>query len=650
MNIAYGAWPSPISTDLVTAGSLRLGGPLLDGGSIYWVEGRPDEAGRVSLWRRSSAGETREVTPPGTYVRNAVHEYGGGAWHVRAGVAVWTSHPGGAIWLRVGDDAPRQLSDETPRWRYGDLRVHPDRGLLLAVREEHREQGEAVNTIVSLSLDGKAANAAGGTVLCAGADFYSDPELSADGRLAWVQWDHPAMPWDATTLRVAALREGTVETATTVAGGPEESALHPRWLPDGGLVFCSDRSDWWNLYAWRNGQVRALHPLAAEFCGPPWVLGQQPYTTDENGHVVCRWSTADGDRLGVLDVASGDLEVLAAPGMSYGDVSVAAGQLAVLVGSPTEPTSIQLKTLGLRSAGGGDDWATVRRASDRHLPEGIVSGPEAVTWPGREGAVHGWFYAPTNPEVTADEAERPPLIVTIHGGPTSAARTGLDLDVQYWTSRGFAVLGVDYSGSTGYGRAYRTRLRGRWGELDVTDCATGAQAMADQGRVDRDRMAIMGGSAGGYTVLRALTITDDFAAGVSLYGVGDLIALATDTHKFESRYLDGLIGPYPADAATYRDRSPINHVEDLSSPILLLQGGEDKVVPLNQAEAFAAAARVNGLPVALIVFPDEGHGFRKAANIAATLQATLYFLGRVFGFEPADELPPIQIENLPRPR
>jgi dienelactone hydrolase len=599
------------------------------------------------VWRRGPDGASTELTP-GSYVRSTVHEYGGGAWHTAAGVLVWTSFPDGAVWVRRDDDEPRRLVEGSPWWRYGDLRVHPDRDLVLAVREEHPDDGPVVNTVVALALDGDPDQ--GGTVLCAGADFYAGTELSADGRLAWTQWDHPNMPWDGTELRVATLTGAGDDLAladpVTVAGGPQESAAYPRWLPGGALAFCSDRSDWWNLYGGRAGPPRAGPPTAAEFCGPPWMLGQHPYAVIDDDRILCHHATATGDRLAVLDLRSGELTTVPAPGDAYGALAADREQVALLAGSPTGPPLVAVAELG---PGGATAWRTVRRSTDLAPDAGLISRPEAVTWPGRAGVVHGWFYPPTLPDVTGPAAERPPLITVIHGGPTSAARATLDLGTQFWTSRGFAVLDVNYSGSTGYGRAYRNRLRGRWGELDVTDCADGARAMAEQGRADPDRLAIMGGSAGGFTVLRALTYTDDFAAGVSLYGVGDLEGLATDTHKFESRYLDGLVGPYPADAATYRDRSPIHHVEDLSSPILLLQGGQDKVVPLNQAETFAAAARTKGLPVALIVFPEEGHGFRAAASIATTLEATLSFFGRVFGFAPADDLALIEIENLPDP-
>ena len=403
----------------------------------------------------------------------------------------------------------------------------------------------------------------------------------------------------------------------------------------------SDRTGWWNLYAWSGGEAQPVHPVAAEFAQPPWRLGQHPFAVVDDDRLLVTWQALGSGAVGVLTRSTSELAPVVEAGTSTGSVTVADGRAAAVLVSRDRPT--RLATLDLATG----RWSPVRVASDDLLDPGAVSTAEAVSWQSDQGPVHGWFYPPTNAAHRGPEGSLPPLITLSHGGPTSHSGPGFNLGVQYWTSRGIAVLDVNYGGSTGYGRAYRERLRGSWGIVDVADCAAGAVAMGEQGRCDPARLAIAGGSAGGYTTLRALTATDVFAAGISRYGVGDLESLAKDTHKFESRYLDGLVGPYPEAAEVYRDRSPISHVAGVTAPILLLQGADDKVVPPNQAAAMAAAARAKGLPVALIVFEGEGHGFRRAETIRASIQAELAFLGRVFGFVPADDLPDIEIENLP---
>jgi dipeptidyl aminopeptidase/acylaminoacyl peptidase len=510
---------------------------------------------------------------------------------------------------------------------------------MLAVREDHRGSGEPVNTIVSLDLQGP--NADGGTVVCAGADFYANPELCADGRLAWTEWNHPSMPWDATLIRVAELDGTTPGPAQHVAGGPQESAVQPRWTPDGTLVFASDRSGWWNLYAWSAGSTRCLRSAEAEFAGPLWQLGQSPYAVVDDGHLLVTQGTGAAGSIGILAVSTGELSPVAADRTASSSVTVSSGTAAAVLSTPDGPPRLARLDLSTQQ------WSDVRRASEAVLEPAYRAMAEAVTWSSPDGPVHGWFYPPTNGDYDAPAGTLPPLITVSHGGPTACSGAGFRLAVQYWTSRGIAVLDVNYGGSSGYGRRYRERLKGRWGLVDVDDCAAGAVEMGRTGRADPARLAISGGSAGGYTTLRALTSTDVFAAGISRYGVGDLEGLARDTHKFESRYLDGLVGPYPEAVETYRDRSPVHHVDRLSAPILLLQGADDRVVPPNQAEAMADAARAKGLPVALVVFPGEGHGFRRSENIRASLEAELTFLGRIFDFVPADELPALAIENLP---
>ena len=643
----YGSWESPITVDMMTSASVGLSTPTVDGPDLYWLESRADQRGRASLWRETD-GVRAELTPEPFYVRTRVHEYGGGEYAARSRVVVFSHFLDGRLYVIRDQQDPRAITPQADL-RYADLRVHPDQNVILAVREDHRLPGDAVNTIVELDLDGP--NDDGGRVLCAGADFFSTPELFQDRllgqtRLAWTQWDHPNMPWDSTLIKVARLEGSQIGAVQDIAGGEGESAIQPRWTSRGELIFVSDRSNWWNLYAWsEDSGVRALHPAEAEFAGPQWRLGQNPYAVIDDDHLLCTWTRNGAAAIGRLTVSSGELTCVAKPGVGTGSLSVDGHRAAAVLSCEEQP--MRLATLDLTEGAWSQKvWSDVRRASEIVVDSAMMSVAEPVSWSSDLGPVFGWFYPPTNRSFAAPDGALAPLITSSHGGPTAFSAAVFSLGVQYWTSRGFAVLDVNYGGSTGYGRAYRDRLRGNWGIVDVADCAAGASAMGEQGRADPGRLAIEGGSAGGYTTLRALTVTDVFTAGISLYGVGDLEALAKDTHKFESRYLDGLVGPYPEALELYQDRSPINHVDKLTAPILLLQGADDMVVPLNQAETMAAAARSKGLPVALIIFPGEGHGFRGSENIKASIEAQLYFLGRVFGFTPADELPKIPIDNL----
>jgi dipeptidyl aminopeptidase/acylaminoacyl peptidase len=645
----YGSWTSPVTVDQLTGASVGLSAVCIDGSSLYWVESRADQRGRCSVWRAPlGTGEAVEVTPGTANVRTRVHEYGGGAYDVRDGVVVYSEMTDGRLY-RVSDGAAEPITPEG-ELRFADVRVHPERGLVLAVREDHGQGEEAVNTLVALELAGP--NPDGGLVLCSGADFYSTPELSQDGRLAWVQWDHPAMPWDATSVRVGRLQGDatagwTVTDEQPVAGGSEESAVQPRWLPDGILVFVSDRTDWWNLYSWSStdGRVDALCPTEAEFCEPQWVLGMTPYAVVDADRLLCTLNRSGLESVALLERSTGKLTPLTEDGTGSVDLAVGAHGAAAVLSYPDRPTAlVELNLPDTPDA--APRWTERRRSSSLELAPAAVSVAQPVSWASDLGEVHGFYYPPTNPDFTAPEGALPPLITLSHGGPTAFSSPSLSLSYQFWTSRGYAILDVNYGGSTGYGRAYRERLVGRWGLVDVQDCAAGALVMGEQGRADPARLVVKGGSAGGYTTLRALTATTVFAAGISQYGVGDLEALALHTHKFEARYLDGLVGPYPDARATYLERSPLTHVDSLAAPILLLQGTEDKVVPPQQAEDMAAAARRKGLPVALIVFEGEGHGFRRADSIRTSVEAQQYFLGRLFGFTPADDVTPIEIENL----
>ena len=545
----YGSWPSPIGIDALTESSVGLSGVRIDGDRLYWLETYADQAGRTSLWRCPVAGgEASEVTPAPAYVRNRVHEYGGGEYDVRDGVVVicelsdgrvrvitdgrppYAITPEGDRSLRRSAGAPRPQSGACgprgpPRWPCpipGDTPEPP--GV------------EPVNTIVALDLDGD--NADGGQVLCSGADFYSTPELSASGRLAWTEWNHPNMPWDSTTVMVGDLVDGRVLQARPVAGGPDESAMQPRWWGD-TLLLLSDRTNWWNLYAWSGKTLRPLHPAEAEFGFAQWNLGMTPYAVAGTDRLVCTVNENGSQHVALLTVSSGELVPLTEPGHAASSLAAGSGKVAVVLGHPERPTTVCVLDLDQL------EWTDVREASSMIMDTESVSVGRTVTWPSEQGPVFGWYYPPANSGYTAPDDTRPPLIISSHGGPTGAALPDFRVAYQFWTTRGFAILDVNYSGSVGFGRAYRERLLGEWGVADVRDCAAGALAMVDQGLADAERLVIRGGSAGGYTTLRALTTTTIFAAGISQYGIGDLEALARDTHKFELRYLDRLIGPYP---------------------------------------------------------------------------------------------------------
>ncbi len=635
--VPYGSWPSPISVDDITGTTVGLVGGALDGDDLYWVESHASQGGRASLWHQDAAGQRKELTPA-HYVRSTVNEYGGGAWAVQNGVAVVSAYPSNEVYVVGGKDAsPRRLTAPGPM-RYGGFAFTADGTQVACVREDHTDSDlHCVTTLVMLDLTSDSSEQVG-RVVASGADFYGPPAVAADGRLAWCEWDHPNMPWDSTTIKVGGV-DG--QPALVVGGGDGIAAVYPRWASDGSLVFLSDESGYWNFRRWDGTQSRPVHTDPYDFCGPAWILSGAPYALLTDGRIGCSWRVDGLSQVGIL-TNEGTLEPLPIEAV---EVSVqGGGPMRSVVGLGFADRPGELAVL---------DWATgevatVRRASERLPDPDLVSRATGVTWEGPQGPVHAWYYAPTNPAVTPPAGELPPVVVLSHGGPTSFSSCAFDWTTQFWTSRGIGILDVNYGGSTGYGRAYRDRLRGQWGVVDVRDCADGARTLAGS-LADPDRIAIKGGSAGGYTTLQALVTTDVFKAGISLYGIGDLAMLATDTHKFESRYTDGLVGPYPEAAALYEERSPLHHVDRLSCPMLILQGQEDKVVPPNQAEAMAAAVREKGLPVALVMFAGEGHGFRRAGSIKASLDAQLSFLGQVFSFTPAGDVPELEVENAPSP-
>jgi dipeptidyl aminopeptidase/acylaminoacyl peptidase len=631
--LPHGAWPTPITSELVVRAAAVLGEVVVDGDDVWWSESRPAEGGRSVIVRRTADGTVADVLPAPWNARTRVHEYGGAAWTVAGGTLWFTEFSDQRLYrLEPGSDAPVAVTPEpaVPAGvRHADLQVLPD-GVLLAVRETHPASGGAahvVDEIVRVGPDGTE-------VLVSGPDFVSDPRPSPEGdALAWLQWDHPHMPWDAARLVV----RGADGREHPMAGGSGESVVQPVWGSDGTLWFLCDRTNFWSLYRRRpHGEVELVLDLGSDIGGPQWRFGQSRYALLSDRRVVLAYGAAGTDRLAVLE--DGGLRELDVPWSTFRYVRAQGTSVVCLAASPSsEPVVLRVDV----DSGAQE---VLRPARDLGLDPAWFAVPEHVTFPTEDagtgiGEAHALVYPPTNPEATAPDGDLPPLLVVVHGGPTAAAVPVLNLDVQYWTSRGFCVADVDYRGSVGYGRRYRDALQGRWGVVDLDDVVACARFLAGSGRVDPARMAIRGGSAGGYTTLAALTMRPGvFTAGASHYGVADLGALAAETHKFESRYLDGLVAPWPSGRAVYDERSPINHVDALDTPLAVFQGDEDAVVPPDQAEAIVAAMREKGVPHAYLLFAGEQHGFRRAANIRAALDGELSFYAQVWGFElPAEE-------------
>ncbi len=649
----YGSWRSPIAPADVARGGRRLGGATIAAdGAVWWAEGRPTEGGRSVLMRRPAGGEPEEVTPAGTNVRTRVHEYGGGAWKLLG--------PELVVYVDFADQRAYRLElggepvaitpepDEAAALRYADFELHPDGKTLFCVREIHDGGPEPENQVVSLPLDGSRPPEA----IAAGRDFYSSPRVSPDGLwLCFLCWDHPNMPWDGTELWVTPVRDPGA--ARPLAAGAGESVFAPSWDSQDRLRFASDRDGWWNLYrtvvdfgapdaAEDVPPVEQLTAERADLGHPQWLFTMQTHAELEDGTIVVIRTEEATERLAALDKAGGAVRDLGLPFTAFGAPSISArgGKVAFAAATPSKQPEVVVVDV---AAGAVE---TVRTSSEETVDPALVPEPRAISYPTGDGDTsHAFYYPPTNAEFSGPADERPPLIVVSHGGPTSHVTPALDHEFLFWTSRGFGVVDVNYRGSSGFGRAYRDKLQGTWGVVDTEDCVNAARFLAETGEVDGKRLAIRGGSAGGYATLCALVFHDEFAAGASYYGVADAEALARDTHKFESRYLDGLIGPYPERADLYRERSPIHFVEKLTSPVILFQGLEDEIVPPNQAETMVAAMAANGIPHAYLAFEGEQHGFRKSETEIRCLEAELYFYGRILGFEPADELQPVDIRS-----
>ena len=634
----YGSWKSPLTSERIVAESIKLGQIALDGEQVFWVESRPGEGGRNTIVRRDADGTHSTLLPAPWNVRTRVHEYGGGAYWVFDGIVYFSNFSDQRLYRCPTGGSPEPLTADASM-RYADGITDHERRRLICIREDHSVK-EPRNSIVGISLDNGSEQ---GHLLVSGNDFYASPRLSPDGqRLAWLTWNHPNMPWDGTELWVAEFRkDGSIQAPRCVAGGNDVSIVQPEWSPDGRLHFVSDESGWWNLYRLENETATALYPMDAEFGAPQWVFGQRLYGFESSRHVICAYTHHGFWHLGRLDVTQRVLERFELPYTTFDDVHVHRSRIMCTASSPSDPRAL------IQIDADSQAVTVLRRSVEFCMDLRYLSRPAAMTYPTRDGATgHAFYYPPQNAEFQAPPSDRPPLVVKIHGGPTGASSPAFNLMIQYWTSRGLAVLDVNYGGSTGYGRAYRERLNGQWGIVDVDDCVSAVMALIEQDTVDPARVTITGGSAGGFTTLCALTFRDCFSAGSSYYGVSDLKALARDTHKFESRYLDRLIGPLPERQDLYNQRSPIHFTDRLSTPLILFQGLEDTVVPPNQAENMFNAVKSKGLPVAYLAFEGEQHGFRRPEHVKQVLDHELYFYSKIFGFVPADPVEAFPIANL----
>ncbi len=629
-----GSWPSPINAGKIVDEGVRLFQPQYADQGIYWLETRPRDKGRTVLVRIDSSGESADLIAAPFSARSRVHEYGGGAYHVSHGRLWFVENADQQVYVLEDEAPPRRITwDENHR--HADIARDEDRSRIVCVCEDHRVAGEPQNFIAAITDDGLKS------VLASGYDFYSSPHVSPDGkRLSWLCWRHPQLPWDGTELWIGEFDEhGTIVNPEQIAGGKKESLGQPRWGPDGRLYFVSDRNDWWNLYAWDGDNVTAITSLEAEIGLPQWVFGQSTYGFPGDGSIVFA-ATADGRwSLSRVPMSGGDPEPVDFPYDSIEHVSCGGGSVVVLAGGPeTAPTVFEIAD---------GKTKTVAVSSHAEVPAGFLSRPESISFStGDSGEIaHGLFYEPVNAYYRSLPGERPPLLIHCHGGPTGATGTAMDLRIQFWTSRGFAILDLNYRGSTGFGRKYRRSLYGKWGKADVEDCVAGARYLAEAGRISGDRLLISGGSAGGYTVLCALAFTDAFRSGASYFGVGDPESMFDATHKFESRYDHWLIGDWRGNRAVYRVRSPLRNADQINCPVIFFQGSDDRVVPPEQSRAMVEILDKRKLPVAYLEFEGESHGFRKADAVRQSLESELYFFCRILDLPSPEGIAPVPIKH-----
>lgn len=639
---AFGSWESSITTDLMLEGSVGLGEISLYSNEIYWIEMRPQEKGRYVIVKQTTDGQQMDVIPDEFNARTRVHEYGGGSYLVTEKGVVFTNFNDQTLYLIAINNECIKLTDNES-CRYADMIYDKFNQRLICVREDHTDKtAEPKNTIVSIALNDSDTQE---SILVEGADFYSNPRVSHDGKyLCWISWKHPNMPWDNTSLSVAEINStGGLEKPINIAGGNDanQAVCQPMWSPDNILYFISDSNNWWNLYRVniRNNKkdIEQVVEMEAEFAVPQWSFRECNYDFIDAENVLAVYRHNGIAYLAKININVKTLETISLAYTDLESIVCNEDKACFLAASPTQfPAIIELDLSNYENK-------VLRRSNNLKIEPENISVGKSVTFPvDEENDAYAFFYKPQNKKFIGLDEEQPPLIVMSHGGPTGESHNGIKMVVQFFTSRGFAVLDVNYGGSSGYGRAYRQRLNKAWGIVDVNDCSKAALYVAEQGWVDKERLAIRGGSAGGFTTLASLAFTDVFKAGASHYGVSDLEALAKDTHKFESRYLDSLIGAYPEEQVLYKERSPIYSVDNLSCPVIFFQGLEDKIVLPNQAEMMVDALKEKGIRVAYIAYEGEQHGFRQAENIKRTLEAELYFYSTIFNFDCFEKIEPVE--------
>ena len=633
--LPYGSWRSPITVEKLISVSTKLEKITVDNGYIYWTESRPNEEGRTTILRQEPNGEIKDILPIGYSARTKVHEYGGAAFCVE-GSQLWFCNEIDQRIYTMGLDQKVKFVSKEGSYRYAELLVDRRQQRLICVRECHVEFGEPENSIVAVAFDG------GVTVLASGADFYSAPRLSPDGtRMSWIEWHHPNMPWDETTLMLAEVNSnGDLQNATRVTD-QGEAVFQPEFGPDNTLYFVSDRNGWWNIYRLTSKGVECICSKSAEFGLPYWLFGMRTYDFNGPDKIAAAFKAGGISQLAEIGVQDGSVRIINVPHVDIAGLITWQGRAYYIGGSlelPSAIVSVDLNT-GL--------CETIRSSQKPLVAPNLISKAQTLQFKNTEKEIiHGFYYPPLNPEYKGREGELPPLIVKVHGGPTAQSNSAFDPKIQFWTTRGFAILDVNYRGSTGFGRRYRQMLNNKWGIADVEDCIAGVTMLIELGLVDEERIAISGSSAGGYTALCALVFSEIFSAGVSYYGIGDLEALARDTHKFESHYLQRLVGKWPQERKTYMQRSPVYHANRISCPIIFFQGLKDMVVPASQAEAMVSALNDMGIPVSYIPFRSEGHGFRLSPSIRLSMESELSFYGQIFRFEPADNIELVKIGNL----
>ena len=662
----YGSWTSPITAASLAQASVSMSDLRTHAGAVFWRESRPAEGGRQVLMRRHAQGTVDELTPAGFNVRTRVHEYGGNAYLVTDQGIVFANFADQRLYSQAFSEqqgnslsAPVALTDAG--FQFADAVLDAPHQRMIWVREDHRAATMAAhgdeerNEIVALPLPGNSTQS-DAQILVTGSDFVASPSLSSDGRLAWVEWDHPRMPWERTRLKQGKLSRSGLTAVEALVDAESTAPLEPKYAADGTLYFVADlaapgamsgAADWWNLQRWHDGAAQAVSPMAREFAGPMWNLGVSSYVLTSDGRAVVRTSKNAVDTLGIIDLKTGHYQAFDLNFVAFSEVQLLDDAHAVALAQASDDTGVLIEiTLATGKC------RVLHQPTQNTLPKAYLAPVEAIEFATIAGVdkqprtAHAWFYPPNHATLQGAPGELPPLIVTIHGGPTGVSKATLNLTRQYWTTRGFAVVDVNYGGSTSYGRAYRERLNGEWGIVDVNDAIAAVDYLIAKGKVDANRIAIRGGSAGGFTVLAALAFHDRFKAGANLYGVSDIAALAATSHKFERHYDVSLVGP--PDPERYRARSPLYHLEGFTEPLITLQGSEDKVVPPAQSRAIVAALDQRGVPHAYIEFPGEQHGFRKAENIIRAQEAELYFYGQIFGFTPADKIAPVAMKHWPR--